>query len=238
MNWHGFCFRDCALYVIRMEHLQETDSYSKPSWIGFQHCSLGHAHRAGMTPMTPAWCYETLPLTGSPVWWASDAKTLFSQTGKKEQERSIQSKLSPAGFGYRCATCILWPVWFLLYYFVNCWSHLLLSISVARIASFHPIFPYSCTKTSSSPLLHWVEVHGVVYSTTIYTTQLVLSASDEWMSLYSVWERNYGVVSRFLMNKRKSSFCVPNITTSHVKECSLPLFKNEKYGNSVRVMYF
>lgn len=74
------------------------------------------------------------------------------------------------------------------------------------------------------------------YSTTIYTTQLVLSALDEWMSVYSVWKIKYGVVSRFLMNKRKSTFCVPNITTSHIKK--LHLFKNEKYGTSVCVMYF
>lgn len=80
-------FWNCPPQVTQMKRLQETDSYSKPGWMAFQHCSLGHTHRAGMTLMTPASCYENLPRMGSPVWWSSDAKALFSQIERKEQEK-------------------------------------------------------------------------------------------------------------------------------------------------------
>lgn len=143
MNWHGFCSGTAFYEWSRWNtYRRRTVNPSQAGW--HFDIVLWDTHRAGATLMTPAWCYETLPPIGSPVWCASHGEALFSQTRRKEHENRFKNsvqQVSGTDTPHLVASMVL------LYYFVNCWLHFLLSISVARITSFHPIFLYSCTKT-------------------------------------------------------------------------------------------
>lgn len=236
MNWHGFCSGTAFYEWSRWNtYRRRTVNPSQAGW--HFDIVLWDTHRAGATLMTPAWCYETLPPIGSPVWCASHGEALFSQTRRKEHEKPIQ-KLSPAGFGYRYATSCG------QYGSVVLFCKLLIAFPFVHFCGPDHILPSYFSillhQNIDSTELSAIKVHCIVYSTTILYILHNWLKRIRWMNelVFCMRDQLWCCVS--ICNERGNlfSFCVPNITTSHIKECSLPLFKNEKYGSSVCVMYF
>lgn len=121
----------------------------------------------------------------------SSGLQILSQTKRKEQEFRVQI--------HHMRRICLWPVSTAVVSVVLFCKLLITSPFVHFCGPDHVLpsyFYYSCITVrqkrfqQSSQLLLWFKVRGIVYSTAIYTTQLVFSDSDEWVILYSVWKRN------------------------------------------------
>lgn len=145
--------------------------------------------------------------------------------------------LSPVGFGYRFTTCIAFAcgqwarLWFLLYYFVNCWSPVLLSISVARIASFHPIFTTPAPQYDKNSFKRVLSYSFDSRFTVLFIALLCILHNwcsviqmNEWYCILYEREIIWFCISVF---NEQEEICIlfvcPTLPTSHVKDCSLPL---------------
>lgn len=187
-NWTGFelTFAHSVLELLRT---------GEPSWMGCRHwhCSVD-TYRSGKILMLwdPSSCLVGFRFFHKP-------KETSKRQGHSINAQSCRFRVQ---IHYMHRIC-LWPV-SMAVVSVVLFCKLLITSPFVHFCGPDRVLPsyfyYSCTTVrqkrfqQSSQLLLWFKVHGIVYSTAIYTTQLVFSDSNEWMILYSGWKRNYMVL--------------------------------------------
>lgn len=235
------------------QHVHGSTGPEKLNWVWTDFCPFcsgaappgRRAELDGMPTLTLFCWYIQIwenPDVGRPFLLSSGFQMLWQTKRKRD---SINA------FGYRFTTCSAFAcgqwawLWFLLYYFVNCWSPLLLSISVARITSFHPVFTTPAPQYDKNSFKRGLSYSFESRFTVLFIALLYILHNwcsviqmNEWYCIMK--EKLHGFVSQFWMNKRKSVFflCARHYKPLTSRTVACPWIKKEKYGNSVSVMYF